>query len=201
MKSTFAVVDEDQCFARTYPQALREVVKEGSVDDNCVIANMVGRDEEHRHGKRLGDEWLLLKQGFYPIEKSVSICIQLHPAFFGEFGEEVFLFRREFRGDLDFDPNQLVTGLMVFETCDPLSFDAKRLVLLRAGRDFDNTGPFQRGDLDFATQDGGDEIDRDIAGDIVSRTGEEVMRLHAHGDEQVAWRTTVDPMFPFIGQA
>ena len=56
---------------------------------------------------------------------------------------------------------------LFLETGNTQAFDAQDLILLRAGRNLDDCIAFQGGDFNLSSEDGCDELNRDVTEDIV----------------------------------
>ena len=90
---------------------------------------------------------------------------------------------------------------MALEAGYAQAFDAQSLILLRAGRNLDDSIAFQRGDLDLTSEYGCDKMNRDVTEDIVPLALEDRVRLDGNCHIEVAWRASVDSVLPFVREA
>ena len=72
--------------------------------------------------------------------------------------------------------------------------------MLCAGRHLNNGFPFEGRDFHFSTEDGRDEVDRHITGDVEAFAMEDLMGSDGHGHIKVAGRAAIGTMLSFIGE-
>lgn len=148
-----------------------------------------------------GDAMALFEEGLHFVEEAVAVLFHRHAAFFGKFSEQFFLTSGQFGRNLNFDDKQLVAGALVLEAGNAQAFDAQSFILLRAGRNLDDRVAFQRGNLDLSSEYGSDELDRDVAEDILPLALKKRVRLDGNGYIEIAGRAGVGSMFPFVREA
>lgn len=122
------------------------------------------------------------EEGFHLVEEAVAVCFHRHAALLGEFGQQFFLLGGEFGWNLHLDRKQLIAGGAPFQTGYAESFEPQEFVRLCSWRHFHHGCAFQRGNFDFSAQGRRDEADGNVAKNVVSLSGEELMGLDGDRD-------------------
>lgn len=143
----------------------------------------------------------LFEERLHFVKESIPVCFSGHAAFFGEIGQQLFLTGCELRRNLHLDIEDMISGLMALEVRHAETFQPKDFVVLCAGRNLNDRGSFQRGDLHLPAQRGRDETDRDITGDVVPFPAEDTMGFDGDRDVEIARWTGIHSVLAFIGKA
>ena len=90
---------------------------------------------------------------------------------------------------------------MALEIGNTQAFDTEGLVLLGAGGNLDDCRAFQCRDFNLSSKYRCDKLNWNVTDDILPLTLEDRVWLDGNCHIEIAWRASIDPVFPFIREA